>query len=189
MRIIEEQTFTNSNVKGGELEVAQYELCVFNSIDFSSSSFSDLKFVECEFIDCDLSMVRLTESMLQEVKFTRCKMLGLFFETVKPFLFQVNFDSCNLESSSFVGMNIENTLFSNCKLAAVDFSDSNLTGVTFAECDLMNATFENTTLTKTDLRTAQNFSINPILNKVAKAIVSNENLAGFLKGAGLDIRD
>ena len=189
MKLIEEQNFTAKDFEESSFEIAQYELCIFNAIDFKGTSFSSVKFVECEFVDCDLSMLSLTESMLQEVKFTGCKMLGLFFETVKPFLFQVSFDHCNLESTSFAGVNMQNTNFNACKLIGVDFTETNLTGANFNDCDLFNATFYKTNLTKTDLRLARNFSIQIQSNQVNKAVVSNNNLAGFLKGARLDIRD
>ena len=94
-----------------------------------------------------------------------------------------------MESTSFEGVNLQNTNYSECKLIGVDFTETNLSGVIFNDCDLFNATFQNTNLSKTDLRTAQNFSINIQSNQINKAIVANNNLEGFLKGAGLDIRD
>ena len=189
MKLIEEQIFTAKDLDGSSFEIAQYELCTFNTIDFKGISFSNVKFVECNFVDCDLSMLNLTGSMLQEVQFTRCKMLGLFFETVKPFLFQVGFDHCNLETSSFSGVNMQNTNFNACKLTGVDYTETDLSGATFIDCDLFRASFQNTNLSATDLRMARNFSIDIQSNRVKKAIVSNTNLEGFLSGAGLDIRD
>ena len=188
MKLIEEQTFTAADFKSTTFEIAHYELCVFNSIDFTKFTFSEAKFVDCEFVDCDLSMVSLTGSMLQNITFTRCKMLGLFFETVKPFLFEVRFQDCNLESSSFENVRMENTVFQSCKLAGVDFTNSNLKGVQFEACDLLNATFYNSKLEKADFTTARNFSINPQHNQTKGSIVSSANLEGFLQNAGLDFR-
>jgi fluoroquinolone resistance protein len=189
MELIENHTFTSKDLKENSLKIAQYELCVFNNIDFKGFNLSESKFVECDFVDCDLSLVSLTGSMFQVVHFKRCKMLGLFFETVKPFLFQVRFDNCNLESSSFAGVNLERTIFAECKLVGVDFTEANVSKGIFNECDLLNATFLNTNLTKTNLQTAHNFSIDIRSNQVNKAVVSNTNLEGFLNGAGLDVRN
>jgi len=189
MKIIEEQIFTSKDFNETNFEIAQYETCTFRAIDFKEYSLSGVKFMECEFVDCDLSLVSLTESMFQDVHFTRCKLLGLFFETVKPFLFQVRFDQCNLESTSFAGVNLQNTNFNDCKIVGVDFTETNLSNSVFADCDLSNATFQNTNLSKTDLRTAQNFSIDIRANRVNTAIVLTSNLEGFLKGVGLDFRD
>lgn len=141
-------------------------------------------FVECEFVDFDLSMVILTESMFQEVKFSGCKMLGLFFESAKPFLFQVSFDQFNLASTSFAEVNMQNTSFKDCKMVGVDFTEANLSNTVLKVCDLSNATFQNKNLSKTDLRLAQNFSIDIYSNHVKNVIVLNINLEGFVKGLG-----
>ena len=189
MKLIEEQVFTAKCIEENTFEIAQYEMCTFNNVDFKGISLSEVKLVECEFVDCDLSMVSITGSLLQDVKFTRCKMLGLLFETVKPFLFQVSFDQCNIENTSFAGINIENTNFNQCKMVGVDFSNSNLSQVVFNQCDMNRAIFQNTKLLKTDLRTAQNFSIDPRVNQLSKAIASANNLDGFLRNTGLDIQN
>lgn len=156
MELIEHHTFTSKDLKENPLKIAQYELCVFNNIDFKGLSLSEFEFIDCEFVDCDLSLVSLTGSMFQVVHFKICKILGLFFETVKPFLFQVSFENCNLESSSFAGVNLESTVFAECKLVGVDFTEADVSKGIFNECDLLNAAFLNTNLTKTNLQTAHN---------------------------------
>ena len=188
MKLLEDQIYNSSDFTATQFEIAHYEACSFNSIDFKGSTFSGAKFVDCEFTDCDLSMVNLTEGLLQNVSFTRCKMLGLFFETVKPFLFEVRFKECNLENSSFVCVAAEKTVFDDCKLVGVDFTDANLSEVQFLDGDLKGATFCNTNLVKADLRIAQNFSIEPQLNQTKNALVDSANLAGFVRHLGLDIR-
>ena len=62
----------------------------------------------------------------------------------------------------------------------VDFTNTDLSGAFFDDCDLMNSTFEQTNLEKSDLRGAHHFSIDPELNKIKKAKVSQASIAGFL---------
>lgn len=107
-------------------------------------------------------------------------MLGLKFEHCNPFLFSVNFESCQLNLSSFYKLKLKKIKFSNCTLHEVDFTEADLSEASFVNCDLHGATFEYCTLTKADFRTAVNFAIHPETNKIAKARFSRQNLEGLL---------
>ena len=62
----------------------------------------------------------------------------------------------------------------------VDFSDANLSGCSFDNSNLLNTTFVNTNLEKADFRLAENFHIDPEMNRVKKAKFSNSGLIGLL---------
>jgi hypothetical protein len=51
------------------------------------------------------------------------------------------------------------------------------------------ATFENTILEKADLRTAYNYSIDPTMNKIKKAMFSKAGISGLLDRLDIDIHD
>jgi fluoroquinolone resistance protein len=73
------------------------------------------------------------------------------------------------------------------QLREVDFVECDLTNSLFERCDLLSAMFDGTTLEGSDLRTAQNFSIDPELNRVKKAKFSVDGLPGLLNKYNLII--
>jgi uncharacterized protein YjbI with pentapeptide repeats len=75
---------------------------------------------------------------------------------------------------------MKKTKFAQCEMHEVDFTQTDLNLAVFVDCDLMGSTFEQTNLEKADLRGAFNFSIDPELNKLKKAKVTQNCLAGFL---------
>jgi uncharacterized protein YjbI with pentapeptide repeats len=107
-------------------------------------------------------------------------MLGLHFEYCNDFLFEVNFEDCLLNLSSFYKLKMKKTKFAQCEMHEVDFTQTDLNLAIFDECDLMGSTFEQTNLEKADLRGAHHFSIDPEVNKIKKAKVNQASLAGLL---------
>lgn len=107
-------------------------------------------------------------------------MLGLHFEICNPFLFEVRFDNCQLNLSSFYKLSMKGTTFNGSSIQEVDFVEANLTKSTFTNCDLLGALFENTVLEQSDFREAYNYSIDPEMNRIAKAKFSSSGLQGLL---------
>jgi len=87
--------------KESTLAIGEYEHCVFKNCQFESEDFKNFQFVDCTFESCNLSLVKLSGASLQKVHFKDCKMQGLRFEACNPFLFEVSFDTCVLNLSSF----------------------------------------------------------------------------------------
>ncbi|CAN5768147.1 hypothetical protein BH10BAC3_BH10BAC3_24650 [soil metagenome] len=132
-------------------------------------------------------MAKLAGAALRDVKFKDCKMIGLHFESCTPFLFEVQFENCQLNLSSFYPMKIKKMNFLNCGLQEVDFTGVDLTSAIFNNCDLASATFDKSLLEKADLRTAYNYTINPELNKIKKAKFSLPGIAGLLDKYDIEI--
>jgi uncharacterized protein YjbI with pentapeptide repeats len=122
----------------------------------------------------------IKDTAFKEVFFSGCKLVGLKFHEVDPFLLQVKFKNCQLSFSSFQGVKLSGTRFDSCQLEEVDFADAELTGAIFSDCDLKNAIFENTNLQKADFRTASSFQIDPDQNRLKGAKFSSQNLHGLL---------
>jgi fluoroquinolone resistance protein len=176
----EDQTFEKHSYAETPLAKGEYERCTFKGCDFSNSDLSEISFIDCSFFDCNLSLAKLSRTSFRDVIFKDCKMLGLLFYDCNDFGLSVQFNSCNLNHSSFFKRKIKNTRFVNTQLVEVDFSEADLTGALFDGCDLLNAKFENTILEKADLRTAFNYSINPEQNKLKKTQFSQAGIAGLL---------
>ncbi|MEQ8583250.1 MAG: pentapeptide repeat-containing protein [Marinoscillum sp.] len=176
----EEQVFNGVNFTEQRLDKGEYNLCRFVNCSFSGVDLSYLVFSECVFENCDLSNARMNSSSWKEVQFNECKLLGLIFSDCNPFLIAMNFRGCQLNFSSFYQLNLKGSKFEQCSLHEVDFTETNLTGASFYQSDLSGAIFENTILEKSDFRSAQNYALDPELNKLKKAKFSMPEVVGLL---------
>lgn len=146
-----------------------------------------MKFVDCSFISCNLSLVKLVDTIIQDVIFKECKMLGLQFDTCNKFALSFSFENCLLNQSSFYKTKIRKTVFKNSQLQETDFSECDLTGSVFDNCDLIRARFDNTILEKVDFRTSYNYSINPEINRIKKARFSLPEVVGLLDKYDIEV--
>ncbi len=176
----EDGTFEKIDFTAKALGKGEYDGCTFKHCNFSNTDLSNTDFSDCEFIGCNLSMAKLVKTAFKNIKFKDCKLLGLHFENCSPFLFEVNFDNCLLNLSSFYKMKIIKTTFKDSTLHEVDFTEANLANAIFDNCDLNNAIFSNSIVEKADFRTAYHYSINPETNKIKKAKFSMAGITGLL---------
>ena len=174
------QEFENIDFSELKLPTGDYEDCVFSKCTFTNCNLRGSNFGDCEFVDCDLSMVNLTDVTLRSIRFKRCKMLGVKFESCNGLLFSVGFEQCQLDLSSFHMLTLAKTEFQECRLVEVDFSKADLTSAVFHQCDLSGAVFLQSNLEKSDFRTAIHYSIDPELNRMKKARFSIDGLGGLL---------
>src|SRR4051794_32746946 len=177
---IEDKILNQADIAEIPFQQNEFENCTLNQCDFSGGDFSDSIFIECTFNNCNLSLVKLSGTTFRDVKFSGCKMMGLIFYDCSKFGLAFNFDDCTLDHSSFYQTKITKAIFKNSRFHETDFTDCNLTGTVFNNCDLLTAKFENSILTKADLRTAYNYSIDPELNKIKGAKFSFPAVAGLL---------
>ena len=185
----QDQTFNKLNFTQQSLPKGEYENCFFTNCNFEEVNLTEYKFVNCEFHDCNWSLAMLHGTVLREVKFKDCKMLGLQFENCNDFGLSFSFENCQLNHSTFFQMNIKKTIFRNCQLREIDFSETNLTNVIFDNCDLAQAIFVNAILEKADFRTAYNYSIDPENNRLKKAKFSLLGISGLLDKYDIVIQD
>ena len=186
---VEDKKFEKTDLAGQPLQVGDYENCIFSYCEFSKAVLSGLRFVDCTFSNCNMSMALLGKTSFKDVQFMSCKLLGLHFEDCDDFLFSVAFDSCTLDFASFRDMKLKNTLFKNSSLQEADFSGADLTNAQFDDCNLDRAVFAHSKLEGTDFRTAYNYSIDPELNQVKKAMFSLAGVGGLLEKYGIEIFD
>ena len=178
--IIEGKLFEHLNYTKARLPEAIYDNCTFEDCNFGGSDLSGCRFMECRFINCDLAMARLGGTVINDVSFTSCKLLGLKFSDCSQLLFTVTFDRCNLNLASFYGMKLKGIPFTDCSMQEADFADADMSGVLFDRCDLERAIFDNTNLEIADFRTASNYTIDPDRNRLRKARFSLAGITGLL---------
>jgi fluoroquinolone resistance protein len=184
---ISDETFTNIDYTQMPLLKGEYEGCKFLNCDFSNADLSEIKFSECELVACNLSLAKLVNTALREVRFKECKMLGLRFDQCNTLGLAIGFEQCTLNHSSFYKIKLKKTIVKNSQLHEVDFTECDLTGSIFDTCDLMRATFENTILEKADLRTSFNYSIDPEINRLKKSKFSLPAVLGLLYKYDIEI--
>ena len=171
------------------LAKGEYECCTFVECDFSKQDFSDFVFIDCSFRECNLSLVNIHKSVIRDVEFSGCKMMGLRFEQCNEFGLSFTFTGCQLNHSSFYKLKIKNTVFNNSQLQEVDFTEADLSGCTFNQCDFLSATFYQTILEKSDFRNSFNYSLDPELNRIKKARFSTSGISGLLDKYDIQIED
>ncbi len=176
----EDKIFEAINFSEDGMIKGEYEACTFINCNFSTMGLDDIQFIDCLFRNCDLSMVKMAKTVLNNAKFSHCKMLGINFENCSEFLFLPAFEDCTLNFSSFYKRSLKNASFKNCSLQEVDFTEADLHGLVLDNCELMGAKFENTLLEKADLRTSRQYSIDPEKNRIKKAKFSMDGIAGLL---------
>jgi len=181
-KVFEDVVYTEEIIRGKE-----FHDCTFKKCDLSNSEFLNCKFIDCVFEGCNLSMMKLDGTTLNNVVFKHSKILGVNFSRCQDFLFTVQFESCILDYSSFMGKKMLKTKFIKSSLKEVSFSGTNLAGSVFDDTNLMDAVFSQTDLTGVNFTTAYNYIFDPELNSIKKAIFSTAGVAGLLSKYGIKI--
>jgi len=125
-------------------------------------------------------MTNLSGTSLKTVDFKNCKLLGIQFHACTDFLFNVSFQECVLDYSSFANKKMPKTKFDSCSMKEVSFIGTNLTGSAFDNCNLDNAIFNDTQLAAVDFSSAYNYRIDPEFNPMKKAKFSTQGIPGLL---------
>jgi len=184
-RTFDDQTFEKYDILQGLNH--EFDNCTFQNCDFSNVSFASAELIDCTFISCNLSMARLDNTVVNQVKFTDCKVLGIDFSKCSKFLFSVAFENCTLKYSLFFKNDLKNTVFKKCMLQEVSFIETNLIAARFLDCDLDKAVFDRANLEKADFTSSHNYSINPETNKLKKTKFSMPDVLGLLGHLDIEI--
>lgn len=178
--LIENRVFERVSLTENPLLKGVYEECRFIKCYGNRGDLSGITFRNCLFENCDLSLATVRSSLLQDVQFRGCKLLGVQFTECKGFLLQLDFEECMLKLALFSQLKLKNTRFKNCDLQEADFTEADLTGAIFEACDLLRTTFLKSNLEHADLRSAFNYSIDPETNRLKKARFLLSQVIGLL---------
>lgn len=181
MEIFEDKKFNDISYAKEIIADNKYEYCVFSDCDFAESSFLSCSFINCKFIKCNFSMTKLSQSTFNDVEFEYSKILGVDFSQCNDFIFEVRFDTCILDYSSFEKRKMSKTIFRKTSLKGVDFANADLKQSSFIDCDMNETIFYYTNLQEADLSSAFNYTINPEENTIKKARFSKDGLIGLLQ--------
>jgi len=180
-----EQHYTGIAYAHEDLNLKEFEGCLFERCDFSGCNFIGVTFIDCRFKDCTFSGSKINHVAFRTVHFENCLIQDVNFAMADKLIFEIHFYHCVLDFSKFYALKLRRVAFVDCSMIAVDFMKSDLTEAIFDRCDLYKAVFSNTILEKADFRTSANFSIDPEKNKIKRAIFSSENVKGLLDKYGI----
>jgi len=184
-----DKTYTQVDFSKKQLAGCEFAGCRFVNCSFSNSDLNGVDFVDCSFDDCNFMLVKLNETGLKGTRFKRCKLVGFDFSLCSDFLFQVAFDTCQLDYALFVKKKMKQTGFRHCSIVEADFTECQLAESVFDECILTGSTFYRSRLDRADFRTAIGFSIDPEENYLKKARFSHSGLIGLLGKYDLVVED
>jgi uncharacterized protein YjbI with pentapeptide repeats len=171
------------------LPCGDYEACTFSACTFVEMDLSRYRFVDCTFINCHLSVVKLQDTVLSQVSFEGCKMLGLHFEDCHPFGLSVDATDCQMDYCTFYKVVLKKRRFSGCQFREADFTGADLSNSVFTACDFTLARFDGTTLERCDFRLSRGYSIDPSSNKIKKARFSLSGVVGLLDAFGITVEN
>jgi uncharacterized protein YjbI with pentapeptide repeats len=166
----------------------EFSVCVFDGCDLTAGFVPGARFFDCEFRNCDFSNLKPDAASFQKARFVDCKMTGFDLGGCDKFLIDVAFEGCRLDFARFQKLPLKGTRFQRCGMRETDFSGADLSGSSFDGCDLSGAVFGGTNLEKADFRSARNYLIDPVRNRVRKAQFSLPEAAGLLRGFDVVIK-
>jgi uncharacterized protein YjbI with pentapeptide repeats len=171
-----------------ELNLKEFERCVFTNCDFTACNFIGVTFIDCNFKACNFDGAKINHVALRTVRFEQCQIKEVNFSMCNKLIFEISFIECILDFSKFYTLKIKGTAFTDCSLIAVDFMNTDLTSVIFDNCDLYRSEFNKAIANKANFRTSYNYSIDPEKTKVKKAIFSLSEVKGLLYKHDLKIK-
>ena len=113
---IADKTFDKIDFAQSGFLKGEYENCIFNNCQLSEVNLSGCQFIDCTFNSSNLALAKLNDTVLRDVTFKDCKMLGLRFELCSQFALSFSFDGCQLNHSSFYKTKIKKAIFNNCEV-------------------------------------------------------------------------
>jgi len=168
-----DETFDGIRCEEEELDSVRFYDCTFRNCTFAGTTFRECKFSGCAFVDCDLNGIRVTDSHVSQVRFERCRLVGVnWTEADWPRLRVAGllaFDDSVLNHSTFIGLDLPECAMRNCTAKDVDFREANWSKADMSGTDFSESLFGETNLTGADFSRAANYRIDPGANRIAQA--------------------
>jgi len=184
--LFENQVFKNISAPRQEICCKEFSGCVFKDCDLGECNFSNSSFTDCTFSSCNLSNIKIDNCRFRTVVFEDCKIVGVLFERINPFLLRWIFKECKIELCDFSGLKMTHRQFIQSFIRETDFINTNLRESSFAGSDLQGSKFHNVNLEKATFVGARNYYIDPTVNRLKHARFSCPEVVSLL--AAFDIK-
>lgn len=172
--------FENCDYSQTEFTGNEFDSCEFLNCNFSETDLSDCDFIDCKFENCNLGLTKLNGTGLKNVRFNKCKLTGVDFSFCSDFLFDVGFIGCIFSYAIFFKNSLVKSVFDDCTLNEAQFTESDLREAEFKNCSLSGTVFIRNNMEGADFRTAENYIIDPELNRMKNALFSLQGVSGLL---------
>lgn len=183
-----DRTFCDVACQQGHFAQMEFANCILERCRLSGGVFDSCRFEACTFKDCDLSVIKLPNTALVDVRFEGCKMIGIDWTLLNPRFLRMGFDRCLLSNSTFARMDLRGLTLTACTCHDCDFLGAKLGGAICRNTDFAKSRFVQTDLSHADFSGAVRYLIDPTMNTVKGAIFSLPEAVSLLRGLGVVIR-
>lgn len=189
-----DEHFLDIEIINSKLESIEFIDCEFTDCSFANTIFERCKFNHCRFHNCDLSLIRVDGCVLKGITFYKSKLVGINWslaswgkKKISQLLKSVDFYSCNLNYSSFFGLELENINIEDCIAIEVDFSEGEFKNANMKGTDFTNSVFRNTNLENANFLKAKNYTISPSVNNLHNAKFAMPEALALLYSMDIEI--
>ena len=187
------EEFDNIDLSTQTIKNAEFEECTFTSCDFSEALFLSCRFIDCSFENCNLSVMKLTDSIVSGTDFLSCKMIGIDWTMCdfKSLLSSepIKFVNSLLSDSNLFGLSLERIQMRECVARDVDFGSGSFMSADFSATDFKGAQFGNTHLEYANFTDATNIQLDIKTNHLKGAIFSRYEALFLLESMGIVLVD
>lgn len=183
------EEFENINLHGKIVKNAEFEECTFVSCDFSETLFHSCRFIDCRFENCNLSVMKLTDSMVSGCAFISSKVIGVDWTmcdwksllSINP----ISFVQCILNDSNFHGLSLDRIVMKECSAKELDFRSGSFKNANFSSSDFKGTLFGNTHLEYANFTDTTNSNIDFKNNYLKGAIFNRYEALYLLESMGI----
>jgi fluoroquinolone resistance protein len=190
---VEGRSFSGLDLHGQEIGFKEFYSCVFRKCSFLETTLRNCRFVDCEFRECNLSLCRVMDCSFSNTRFQDSQVIGVDWTEAswpkRGFLRTVDFRSCALNHSTFIGLSLRGIELTGCVARDVDFTEADLSRADLTHTDFSQSRFLHTDLTEADLTGATNYAIAPTRNVLKKTRFSLPEAVSLLYGLDIILTD
>jgi len=184
-----DEIFNHVDASSLRVSGASFRGCTFRNSNFLHAQLADCRFDDCRFEDSDLSLARLRGTVLSDVTFASCKLVGVDWSDASGICLSVEFAGCVLDDCAFPKLSLRRLKVVNCTVRRSDFVECDLSEADFSGSDLEGARFQNCNLRGADFASALNYTIDLRANDAKDAVFSLPEAVSLLTSLGARIRD
>ena len=145
----------------------EFEECDFTGCSFISCTFEKCKFLNCKFNDCILSAVIPMDCRFLDVKFYKCKVIGMDWTKTQK-IQKLDFNECQINYSNFRFLKIPGTVIIKSESKDTDFTEADLHDGDFKNTDFERSRFLKLTYPTPTLREPQIIQLTQLITYLRK---------------------
>lgn len=186
-----DQDFHNLNMEGHSFSAIEFDACKFTTCILSSTKFQKCTFLNCQFTNCNLTVAQFHYCRFVDVKFANCKLPGIDWTLLNwdALCGNLQFLQCQLDDSSFYGLELPDSTMTDCQLKRVDFTNADFSRSNFCNSVLTDSIFCSTNLSYTLFSGAHDYNIDIRQNTLIGASFSRNESTNLLLSMGIELVD